>query len=75
MHQYCDRKSSTSKVTTTDPPAQPAPVSKFKLVPTWFMVKDSIYNKRKSAYNESSVEAEFQRYKLGLLSSEETSIL
>jgi hypothetical protein len=59
----------------TDPPAQPAPVSKFKPVPTWFTVKDSIYNKRKSTYNESSIEAEFQRYKSGSLSSEETSIL
>jgi hypothetical protein len=59
MHQYCDRKSSMSKVAMTNSPAQPALVSKFKLVPTWFKVKDSIYNKRKSTYNESSVEAKF----------------
>jgi hypothetical protein len=64
-----------SKVATTDSPAQPALVSKFKPVPTWFMVKDSVYNKRKSTYNKSSIEAEFQRYKSSLLLSEETSIL
>ena len=74
MHQYHNQKSSTSKVATTHSPAQPALVSKAKPTPTQFKVQDSVYNK-KSTHNESSVEAKFQKYASGSISSEETSIL
>jgi hypothetical protein len=74
MRQYRDEKSSTSEVATTAPPPRPAPVSGLKQVPTQFKVQDSVYSK-KSTHNEFSVDAEFQKYISGSISSEETSIL
>ena len=76
MRWYHNQKLSMSEVSTTDPLplAQPALVSGIKPAPTWFKVQDSIYNK-KSTHREFSVESEFQKYTLGSISSEETSIL
>lgn len=73
MHQYRDKKSSMSKVATPDPPPLPAPVSGLKPVPTRFKVQDSVYNKKST--QEFSVDAEFQKYISGSISSEQTSIL
>ncbi len=76
MQWYYNQKLSTSEVSMTDPlpPTQPAPVSGIKPAPTQFKVQDSVYNK-KSTHCEFSVESEFQKYTLGLISSKETSIL
>jgi len=76
MWRYRNQKLSTSEVLMTDPlpPTQPAPVSGIKPAPTRFKVQDSVYNK-KSTHREFSVESEFQKYTLGSISSEETSIL
>ena len=74
MRRYRNQKSSTSEAAMANTPAQPAPVSWAKPAPTRFKVQDSVYNK-KSTPGEFSVEAEFQKYIAGSISSEETSIL
>ena len=73
MHQYHSQKSSISEA-TTDSPLRDDPVSPLKIAPTRFKVQDSVYRKR-STRNTFSVDAEFQKYISGSISSEETNIL
>lgn len=74
MCQYHSQESSMSEATITDSSIQPALVSMAQQAPTWSKVQDSVYNKR-STCNTFTVEAEFQKYVLGLILSEDTNIL
>ena len=54
-------------------PVKPTPVATSKLLPTRFRVEHSVYEKKSSCW--VTVEAEYQKYVAGYISSEDTNIV
>src|SRR6266850_4422726 len=74
MHRYRHQNSSTPIFEVSDSPAPPIPHFGGQAPPTQFKVEHSA-PERKSSLQESMVEAEYQKYASGDLSSHKTDIL
>ena len=74
MRQYRAKRSSTPATVVSDCPVQPTPPARGKPLPTRFKIDRSIYQK-KAVPQEFTVDAEYRKYALGEISSEETDIL
>jgi len=74
MRHYCSGILLATGNTALAPSAQPVPVASGQPSSMRFKVQNSIYEKKASP-QVSTVESEFRKYVLGLLSSEETNIL
>ena len=72
MHQY---HSQTSLTTVPEAPVRPSPVARGKTCPTRFRVEDSAFEKKKSSSQVLGVDAEFRKYTLSDVSSDDTDIL
>ena len=74
MCQYRAKRSLTPATMVSDCPVQPTPPARGKPLPTWFKIDHSVYQKE-AMPQEFTVDAEYRKYALGEISSEETNIL
>lgn len=73
MHQY-RRQNPSLRIIDKPKSTHPVPCPGRQAPPTRFQVKQSAY-KSKSSLQDSTVDAEYQKYKLGALSSDKSDIL
>ena len=74
MRKYHDQASSTAATAPSKAPVQPRPVAQDNVCPTRFRVEHAAF-KKKSVSRVLGVDAEFRKYTLSEVSSDDTDIL